>query len=327
MKKNSKNNTTIYNRIGIIFVITTCLILIGLLSMRYILARYNSYLNLQNAISKINVHVTQYTLRQSSDEDLTISTNHSYFLVSGIEEVGLDPKMINVKSEPKITLVLEKKPSILGQFSYLSESDSKILLSKLDAISESQGDQRSKVFQDIKNFLKRNPSHEQLVLVRKGASLLPNTKYSIQLSLNSQNFFTKIFGDIQSQKFKFVTSTDTTDQEQYEIAKMKTQIQQLVMTDEIDRQQREQKENCPFRMSDAIQVTQFFKLIDGSQCDTEKANQIEHPNVEIYTQNFEEGKQKFREMSLAPIGLSEGPRLRVNYIHKPGGYISPTPTQ
>lgn len=318
----SKKVNPFNNRKYLVFFFFSILMIIAIA----IIAQYSSYLDFSKKFSETQIKVNPYRFVQDKDEESYISTGHRDFIIVSnyISNIQFN-KYIQVNINPQFAYRIVVVPKSITT-STLTNKDYLDLKNFFDTFSLERNIPKTEQFDygKILNGYQNNPNEHFLVIRRTGSPLIANTKISIEIKYVRKNLFSFLFG-YPSVSADFTTNSDQTDQYDYDKKIIYDYFFDIMSKKIGEIEQYMNIQNCPFRMSDTVQFSQYFKLIDGSQCDPDKKNQIEHPDVEIYTQNLEEGKQKFREMSLAPIGLSEGPRLRVNYIHKPGGYISPTP--
>lgn len=187
-------------------------------------------------------------------------------------------------------------------------------------------------YMQIFSVLDRQSGDKALTLVNLGGELSKLTEYKVTLLSNNLNIFSYVFGSPHSD-LTFISGVDSVDEN---IEKKDRFIENLRQTGAnrpsiVSKYQIENNEMtlaCPFTFRNPenfVNDSVIYK-INSVECSYFDIVIVEGENisVEILTNDYDRGKAIFKKEQLEAYGLSEGPRLRVNYIHKPGGYISPT---
>lgn len=142
-----------------------------------------------------------------------------------------------------------------------------------------------------------------------------NTEYTVTIYYKKLNLFNLIQPKTTIMTFK----TGESEEDEYEsrASKLISTISSRPPKEAIQEMQ-EQEKKCPvFTIRfDAPEGNFKIKLVNCPFATYTDEDLGEDVTVEIYTSDFEQGKQAFRDW-LVENGLQESDKLRVEYIHKP----------
>lgn len=162
-------------------------------------------------------------------------------------------------------------------------------------------------------------SENELIIERSGGSYNPDTTYAIVISPKQFNIFSFFLTKPAVMTFK--TYSDTTDEWNSRVEKINSLLGSKIITDAINEDQEQMRRHCPIQavFDDAsfeIETDEFkleFVSCDYELKDTDTGEQVD---VFIKSKDFAKGQAAFRKW-LKEEGFTEGPRVRLNFVHRP----------
>lgn len=162
-------------------------------------------------------------------------------------------------------------------------------------------------------------SENELIIERSGESYNPDTTYAIVVSPKQSNIFSFFLTKPAVMTFK--TDSGTTDEWNSRVEKINSLLGSKIITDEINKGQEQMRQKCPiqylFAKYDLSIETDEFEVA-GIVCDFvfKKSDTGEQVDVFIKSKDFAKGQGAFRKW-LQEEGFTEGPRVRLNFVHRP----------